>query len=169
VSNVLEAWLLECGGGVTVAVPAINMLHVVEETSRCFRVPMAPPHCDHVLVWQERVLPIVDIAKLLSPLVAVSVAHKGYCVVGWCGVDDISEYGVIGAATAPRRVIIRDDMSVAPSAQLASQWPVAVGFFVHAKDTIAIVDPARLFGSQQLGLQHHNERMQSQSIQHLSA
>jgi chemotaxis signal transduction protein len=162
-----EVWLLDCGQGSTVAVPAANMLHVVDDASLCFRVPMAPAHCDRVLVWQKRVLPIVDARRLLYPAVD-RLIHEVFCVLGWSIRDDETEYGVITTIASPRRAVVRDDQCTAPTTEQAALWRShALCVFAHQGTAIPIVDPASLFGSRQWfgqvregeGVFHANDRI----------
>ncbi len=143
------AWMLDCGSGTVVAVSASNMLHVVEDAAQRFRVPLAPAHCNQVLVWQQRVLPIVDLAVLLTA--SAPVSKKIYsCVLGWRAPGDITEYGVFSTCSLPRRVLVTDDKAVTPTITQAELWrDIALGFFSYHGHSTPIVDPAAVFGSRQ--------------------
>jgi chemotaxis signal transduction protein len=144
-----EAWVLDCGQGVVAAVGAAHMLHVVEDAALCFRVPMAPTHCDRVLLWQKRVLPVVDMRPLIGVALG-STATQCFCVLGWCTPDDVTEYGVIATTAVPRRIVVTDDKSMEPTVERAASWrSFAVGFFSYHDTAVPILDPATLFGSRQ--------------------
>ncbi len=141
-----EAWLLECGP-TRVLVSAINLLHVVEDTSLRFHLPMAPAHCNSVFVWQQQLMPVVDLPVLIN---LPTAACQYFCVLGWKDDTGLTEYGVLGASTFPQRVTIADSQSVTPSAEEISQWQDhALCFVSHRGKTIPIIDVARLFGDSQ--------------------
>ena len=143
------AWMLDCGGGVVVATGLANVLHVIEDTSALFRVPMAPAHCNRVLLWQQRVLPAVDLAALL--IGAAPPAPRLYaCVLGWRVSRNDTEYGVLLARGLPRRITVSDDQRIRPSDSDAERWRgIGLSFFSYHKRATPIVDPASLFGSVQ--------------------
>jgi len=157
-----DAWMLDCGQGTIAAIGAANMLHVVEDESLCHRIPMAPAHCDRVLVWQKRVLPILDLRLLINASLIKANSNTGdsadsntavnqsFCVLGWCRHDDVTEYGVIATTAVPRRIVVTDDKSMAATAEQAASWrSFAVGFFSYHGIAVPILDPATLFGSRQ--------------------
>jgi len=143
------AWLLDCGGGVMVAIGLSNVLHVVEDKSLLHRVPLAPVHCNRVLLWQKRILPAVDIATLVG--VAAPAARASYaCVLGWRDTHGVSEYGVLLIFGLPRQIGISDADQIRPANADADRWRgLALGFFSYHKRITPIIDPAALFGSVQ--------------------
>lgn len=144
------AWILDCGDEAVIAVSAFNMLHVVEDAALRFKVPLTPAHCSEVLVWQQRVLPVIDLELLLRRHATVSQKNHS-CVLGWLCPGDITEYGILATRTSPQRILVTDDKSRTPSAALADVWRgVALGFFEYQNKLIPIADPALVFGSSQV-------------------
>lgn len=144
------AWLMDFGGGVLAAMSVTHVLHVLEDMSLVHRVPLAPAHCNRVLVWQQQLLPVVDLAQLKAPELTAALSQPGRayaCVLGWRIANDATEYGVLLTRSLPRRIVIADDSMVAPSASEASTWQgSALSFFSYHGRTAPIIDPAPLFG-----------------------
>src|SRR3954462_9406298 len=110
-SDNAPAWLLDCGSGVMAAVGITSVLHVIEDTSLLFRVPLAPAHCNHVLIWQERVLPAADLAVRINGAADASVRTYA-CVLGWRNVQNQTEYGALLIRGLPRRITVSDEQVV---------------------------------------------------------
>jgi chemotaxis signal transduction protein len=147
-----QAWMLDSGGGTVVAVAASSVLHVVEDTSLIFRVPLGAAHCNQVLVWQRRVLPVVDLAVLMTGLAPISTQSYA-CVLGWRALTNETEYGVLLLRGLPRRISVDDAQSTAPSDAQADSWEkFALSFFSYHGRAVPIIDPAILFDSKQLRL-----------------
>ncbi len=142
-----QAWLLDCGGGVLVATGLGNVLHVVEDTRLLFKVPLAPPHCNRVLLWQQHALPAVDLALLVTG--ATSPATRSYaCVLGWLNERDETEHGVLLTRSLPRQLSIGDEQQAKPGDRDVERWRgIALGFFTHNQRLMPIINPASLFGT----------------------
>ena len=58
-----DAWLLECGDALSIAVGDHEMVELLQRES-CQEVPGTPSYCSKVLVWNESIVPVMDIAGL---------------------------------------------------------------------------------------------------------
>lgn len=58
-----DAWLLECGESLAVAVGDHEMVELVR-SEHLHRVPGTPAHCASVLVWQNEIVPVMDLGPL---------------------------------------------------------------------------------------------------------
>lgn len=63
--NQVGAWLLDFGAGRRAAVGLREILHVAY-APQIFAVPQTPPHCSRVLIAEERILPVWDVAAWLG-------------------------------------------------------------------------------------------------------
>ena len=141
------AWLLDCGGGTLAATGNGSVLHVVEDAALLFKVPLAPPHCNRVLVWRDLLLPAVDLARYITGR-ATSIDRPLSCVLGWRNATGASEYGVIVCQSLPRRIDISDDQRTEPNEGDAKRWSgIALAFFNHSGRATPIIHPGAPFGS----------------------
>ena len=58
-----EAWLLECGNSLALAVCDHEMAEYIQP-QQTWTVPGAPDYCGSVMVWQNNIVPIMDIPAL---------------------------------------------------------------------------------------------------------
>lgn len=65
-----SAWLLTLDPQVRAAVGEREMVHLVQLPT-VFDIPDAPRYCRQVLLWQEGIVPILDLAAWLSGRYAV--------------------------------------------------------------------------------------------------
>lgn len=60
-SKKVTAWLLPITSDITVAVGEFELVHVLPEIPTLFSIPWTPSYCHQVLVWQERIIPLMDL------------------------------------------------------------------------------------------------------------
>ena len=66
------AWVLDLGADRRVAVGAREQIHLLPDP-KVHEFPTAPPASRHLLFWNDRVVPVVDVtAKLLSSALSKS-------------------------------------------------------------------------------------------------
>jgi chemotaxis signal transduction protein len=144
-SKSTPAWLLDCGGGVHVAVALPSLLHLIEDTTLVQRVPVVPRHLGQVLLWQERCLAVVDLCLQLGRPLS-SAARTYVCLLGWCNGKGESDYGGLLVRKLPRRVQITDQALATPTVQMASDWQgLALTYFDLQGHIFPIIAPAALF------------------------
>ena len=61
----VNAWLLDLGEGLLAAVGALEMVHLLPDEPALFEIPQSPIYCRNVLVWQDEILPLMDLAARL--------------------------------------------------------------------------------------------------------
>jgi hypothetical protein len=139
------AWLLDCGAGVRIAVAVPSLLHLIEDRTLLHRVPLVPKHLGQVLVWQQRVFPVVDLTLQMGVTVAAS-ENLYVCLLGWCDAQQHSDYGAVLLRALPRRIQIADQSLATPTQKMAAQWAgLALTYFDFHGHVIPIIAPAALF------------------------
>jgi chemotaxis signal transduction protein len=139
------AWVLKLGEGLRAAVGALEMQHLLA-APRLFEIPGSPFHCRHVLIWENELLPVMDLHALLAgrpipqqnPLIGV----VGYAHAQSGGV----QLGSLLLPSIPTRVFVRDDQaSELPASEL--NWrAVAISCFADEEgNAIPILDLSRVF------------------------
>jgi chemotaxis signal transduction protein len=144
-----QAWLLDCGAGVRVAIAVPSLLHLIEDCSLLQRVPLVPRHLGQVLLWQQRVFPVVDLTLQMDagqPVTDQPAAHRYVCLLGWCDAQQCSDYGGVLVRELPRRIQIADQSLATPTQKLAAHWAgIALTYFDFHGHVIPIIAPAALF------------------------
>jgi len=60
------AWLLAIRGHGHVALGEHEMIHLIAHNVDLFPVPRSPAHCRCVILWENQVLPVLDLATLVG-------------------------------------------------------------------------------------------------------
>lgn len=153
---VSSAWLLELSGGARVAVGEQELLYVIPEEPVLHEVPYAPPHARHIVVWQDRILPLADPGQLLPPADDAAVAAFGSVrslehLLAIVAFDDQRSatpgVGALLLRAVPSRIFVRDDWVCAIPAATYPVGHLLKTCFVHPDwGTTPILDLAALFG-----------------------
>ena len=61
--TVSEAWLLDCGNSLAIAVGDHEMAEYVQDRN-FYSVPGSPEYCSSVLIWRENIVPVMDLCAL---------------------------------------------------------------------------------------------------------
>ena len=61
--TVSEAWLLDCGNSLAIAVGDHEMAEYMQGQN-FYSVPGSPGYCSSVLVWQNNIVPVMDLSAL---------------------------------------------------------------------------------------------------------
>ncbi|MEK7991899.1 MAG: hypothetical protein VSS52_012890 [Thiotrichaceae bacterium] len=138
-----RAWLLDFGQGLRAAVGAHEMSHILMEAD-IFNIPRCPIYCNEVIVWENEILPILDVGALLTgrqierdnDLLGVAVYQL---------TDIHITYVAMHLVDLPQSIYVMDD-SGCPLPDYQEVWkPFAISCFKHEETTIPVIDLAFLF------------------------
>jgi len=140
-----RAWLLDFGRGVKAAVGSHEMSHVML-SAELFDVPYAPDFCNEVLLWQDYILPVLDVHSFLKKQKVIR-AHSG--VVGIAIYQESSEKSLVYAglhlAETPASIFVSDEQACELPAQMQVWAPITISCFKYRNEAIPIIDLAVLF------------------------
>ncbi len=139
-----NAWLLDFGGSCRAAVGTRELLHLVD-TPATFPVPCTPDYCCRVVFWQERLLPVMDIAARLgaAPRSAPFLAVVGYQHRR----GESPQFGALTLASPPQQLAVSDEQACALPAQGGAWRELAVSCFEHQGVPIPVLNLSRIFTS----------------------
>lgn len=140
-----NAWLLQCSETLTVAVGDHEIIECIQSQDE-HPVPLAPHYCNSVLVWQNRMVPILDLAKAIGldePENSTSIA----CLLNYQQAPHQPLQQVaLRVRKNPEKIYVDDaqaaDLSEATTNVLFES--IALGCFLHGHQAIAIIDIAKL-------------------------
>lgn len=140
-----RAWVMDVGDGVAVAA---GTAHVVEYLLAAdpMPVPRAPEHCAGLIVWRERLIPVIDLARLLTGRDNAPGPHRRAVILAYQqAAGRPLQYGALFVTAAPTQTSVSDDMACAlPDTQPALAH-IARACFTHQDQAVAILDPRQLF------------------------
>ena len=141
-----NSWLLELAADCRSAVGEFEMIHVLTIEPELFAITSAPSHCASAFLWQENVVPVMDLAAWLDggapcrkrSFLAITRNHdRG---------SDTTEYVALLLAGIPKRLRVSD----AQACPLPSrQWePLAISCFEHPiHGPVPILDLPKIYST----------------------
>ena len=147
------AWLLQLSGGQWAALGEAEILYVLPELPPLHVVPLAPPHARNVIVWEQRIVPLMDAGQLLARARKVRPieADDTRAVVAIVAVDDARggdgySVGALLLRAVPQRIEVHDHSDCALPANLVPWEHVLDACFLHSHDQpVPILNLAALF------------------------
>ncbi len=138
------AWLLNLGGALRAALGERQMLHFVD-APQLLEIPETPPHCHQVLIWQDNILPVMDLGAWLG----VSAAPDELAFTGIAAYQEHPEqppqYGALLLAGIPTRVQVNDDQVCELPGQPRGWQYLAMSCFTHDDQAIPILNLPSIF------------------------
>jgi chemotaxis signal transduction protein len=133
-----DGWLLHLGGGRCAAIGLRQMLYVLPDKPTTYTVPRAPAYATRVLMWQEHLVPLIDLdAYLYGAEHAGSDASNSQTLVGVvaCATgSETSSSATLGAflmSRAPDRIQVSDSQGC-PLPNALTLWaPITASCFRH--------------------------------------
>ncbi|MCC7220960.1 MAG: chemotaxis protein CheW [Candidatus Contendobacter sp.] len=139
------AWILTLDGALRAAVGGRELVYLIEAPT-LLDVPLSPPYCRQVLVWNENLLPVMDLAAYLRP---GKPARRTQALAGVFAYQAKSgaplAYGALLLAGIPEWAHIADDHASALPKQPAGWRALAISCFKRGDDLIPILDLPHLF------------------------
>jgi len=140
----MNGWVLDLGMGYRAAVGGRELLHLIDVPAT-FGVPCTPSYCRSVIFWQERLLPVMDIAARLggSPQEAKFIAVVGYQQSR----GDYPQFAALLLAATPLQVTVSDEQAcMLPDT--ATAWDeLAISCFDYQGDAVPVLDLKRIFNT----------------------
>jgi hypothetical protein len=140
------AWLLTLGD-CRAAVGAREQVHLMLEPGAA-ELAATPMHCRHVIFWNDRCVPVMDLGRWLDPAAASTVPHRHRHLGVYAyqqGADAPVEYGALWLARPPQRIEV-DDAAAAPLPEDRARWSrVAAACFTDATGAVPVLDLSRIF------------------------
>jgi chemotaxis signal transduction protein len=142
---VANAWLIDFGDEYRAAIGERELFHLVYEP-QLFQVPHCPAHCDRVIVWEGRVLPVWNLRKWLRPD-ADTPATRLVAVIGYRPDDrDDTEFGAVEIAAPPQRIVACDDDACALPADSPAWVRISTSCFAHNRKQVPALNLTSMFG-----------------------
>lgn len=139
------AWLLECGDSLALAVADHEMAEFVQQRET-WTVPGAPGYCTSVMVWQNNIVPVMDLRALRDGFAETS--NKSHaCVLNYQEAPHLPLQQLAVCVTrAPQKIRVDDEQACDFPASLESGKlrEVTLACFAHDGLPVLIVDIARL-------------------------
>jgi chemotaxis signal transduction protein len=140
----MNAWLLDFGDACHAAVGTRELLHLVDAPST-FAVPCTPAYCNHIVLWQEHLLPVLDIAARLGalPRTAPFLAVVGYQHQR----GEYPQFGALRLAAPPKQLAVSDEQACRLPEGSNAWQDLAISCFEYQGKAVPVLDLCRIFSS----------------------
>lgn len=139
------AWIVDFEGGFQAAIGERTLLHIVE-SPRLEHIPQTPVTCQSVLLWEDGILPVIDLTAWLTHQPAARDGTIG--IVGWQSQEGAApQYGALLFSAIPRKARASDDQICDLPTEPAGWRDIAISCFLHEGHAIPILDIPRLFST----------------------
>ncbi len=111
-----DCWVLHLNGGYTLAISIYQVAELVNDVPRLL-IPQAPAHCCHLILWQDKLIPLIDYQSN-SPSLSNSQNSdtNNIMIVKFMGDEDNILY-LAFAVTSVEKYNVNDDDLSTPQAQ----------------------------------------------------
>lgn len=147
----VPAWIIPITDTVLVAVGEFELVHILPDKPEFFKVPQAPYYCQQVFTWQNRIIPIMNLAARFG--YQTEAIGENY-IIGIFAyraeITELIEYGALFLNKAPRRIDVGDTQACLVPDHLQALTPYVWSCFQEfgTQKVIPILKLARLFAHQ---------------------
>ncbi len=138
-----NAWLLDFGQELRGAVATRVLLHLLH-SPKVFAVPCTPSYCRLAVFWQDRLLPVMDMAARLG-----AAPQEPSLLAITCYMDPAESaprFAALALSAAPVPVAVSDDALCTLPKQPAGWSRLALSCFEHDGRPVPILHLGRIFG-----------------------
>jgi chemotaxis signal transduction protein len=148
VTMTAPAWIISITDTVSLAVGEFELIHILTDPPVLFRVPTAPIYCQQVFVWQNKIIPVMNLATRFSlDISAVSSDHVIVSIFAYRLTTGQVEYAALFLNATPRRSEVSNEQACQLPADLIAWTPYISACFQETdiKKAIPILKLERLF------------------------
>lgn len=139
-----NAWILDFGQQYRAAVGKRELLHLLD-VHEIFSVPCTPFYCNRVVAWQERLLPVMDIASRLGGMAqkAKFIALVGYQQRR----GEYPQFGALLLSSPPLQATVSDEQACKLPENTRGWNELVISCFDYHGDAVPVLDINRLFNT----------------------
>ena len=140
-----EAWLLDCGNSLAIAVGDHEMAEFVQQRS-FHSVPGSPGYCSSVLVWQDNIVPVMDLSALQFGA-AGELANFFVCVLNYQEAPNTPiQHLALRVVRAPKKIRVDDEYAceIPEGLQSSVLRQVCLACFNYDELPVLVLDIAQL-------------------------
>ena len=138
------AWILGFGGSVRVAIGELELIHL-ETQPKLFSVPKAPSYCHNVVIWQDTIVPAIDLGIAFQGHVNVHETCYAAIVRYRKVANGPLAYAALLLGEIPVRMVINDSLACPLPEEPQALKTLAVSCFTLNGESIPILELANVF------------------------
>lgn len=147
-----QAWILSITDTLFAAVGEFELVHILPDSVELYKVPKAPHYCQQVFVWQNKVIPVMDLAARFGFEQNLTTKEHFFISIFAYRAEKtgLIEFGALLLTDTPRRKAVSDEQACALTTDLYA-WRQCFKSCFKDSDTqkeIPVLKLERLFGYQ---------------------
>ena len=140
----VAAWLLQVDRLINVAVGQFELLHIVDEPDY-ISIPQAPEYCSHVILWNDNIVPVVNLATWASGSLQ-DCSSGAVAILVYKDSQDNFSYGGIKLDHTPTKERVRNDQFSQLTVEQEKWRTISLSCFkTNSGELVPILDVYRLF------------------------
>ncbi len=150
------AWILGFGRS-HIAVGEFEVLHILDQRPERFPIPQTPGHCREVILWEEQIVPLLDLTVLAEDSHGQhsrqdhgeGAAKQIVAIVGFQSrANEVPGYGALLLSKIPQRYTVQDDLASAFPSESPGLNRFTLCSFAHPEyGYVRVLDVPRLFAA----------------------
>ncbi len=138
------AWVLPLAGQLRAAVGERELVHLVEFPA-LLEVPRSPFYCRQILLWNDMILPAMNLAAWLTGHDEQRTQHLAGIFAYQNNPDDAPHYGALLLYAIPTRKWVSDKQACALPAEPVGWQTLAISCFADGDNAIPILELSYIF------------------------
>lgn len=143
-STGVAAWLMEVDRSLNMAVGQFELVHIVDRPEY-MSIPQAPEYCKHVIVWNDKIVPVMNLSSWLTG----DVQPEDIGIVAILVYKNLQEellYGGVKLNNPPVLERVNNDQQCSLPENSDKLKPISVSCFKSSDgDTVPVLDVTSLF------------------------
>ena len=141
------AWIMKINETLYISVSRIELVHIISNPD-IIPVPRAPSHCRNITLWNDNILPVADIARLVTEGDNTLDKHI-VAVTSYKDHDQNVQYGGILLAEPPELEHVNNDQFCGLSDATMKLRAISLSCFTNKRGfQVPIIDMSTLFSSE---------------------
>jgi len=118
----VPAWIISITDTLSAAVGEFELIHVLPDNPELFSIPTAPPYCQQIFVWQNKIIPVMNLVERFGlEKNATPDDHRVMTIFAYrTEKTALPEYGALSLNATPRRSEVSDTQACPLPAELSS-------------------------------------------------
>ena len=151
------AWVMKVDELLYVSVSQMELVHIIN-TPYSINVPQAPKYCQDVIIWNDNILPVVDLSVLSNQSGNKSTGSV-IAIIIYRDLNDEIQYGGVVLTDSPELEPVENSQLCQLPEHAKDLRTFSLSCFISkAGNAVPILDMSKIFAKNHLGQQPHLPR-----------
>ncbi|MCX7066803.1 MAG: chemotaxis protein CheW [Methylococcales bacterium] len=106
----VSAWIVSITDTVFASVGEFELIHILPDSPSLYKVPKAPCYCQQVFIWQNKIIPVMNLALRFGLEQESATTHRFICIFAYrAQKTGLLEYGALSLNASPTRTEVSDE------------------------------------------------------------